>query len=244
METSSFDRLLLRMVRLAAITKRAQIPFSAWLPAAIAAPTPVRALVHSSTLVTAGVYLLIRFGDILKGRIIILVLTYLGIFTTLMARTRALFETDLKKIVALSTLRQLGIIVITLALGFIELAFIHLLTHAVFKALLFICRGKIIHRVGRNQDMRLLGGLFFNLPITGVLINFANYALCGIPFLAGFYSKDLLVERNLALGGFIFKYLILIFIVGLSASYSFRFSYFATITNFNTRRVRRREDSD
>ena len=174
METSSFDRLLLRMVRLAAITKRAQIPFSAWLPAAIAAPTPVRALVHSSTLVTAGVYLLIRFGDILKGRIIILVLTYLGIFTTLMARTRALFETDLKKIVALSTLRQLGIIVITLALGFIELAFIHLLTHAVFKALLFICRGKIIHRVGRNQDMRLLGGLFFNLPITGVLINFAK----------------------------------------------------------------------
>lgn len=209
------------LVVLAAITKRAQIPFSAWLPAAIAAPTPVRALVHSSTLVTAGVYLLIRFNDLLARRVIGF-LFYLGILTTVMARLRALYEVDFKKVVALSTLSQLGIIVSTLSLGFEKLAFIHLLTHAVFKALLFICRGKIIHSFESGQDIRKMGGVLFNLPITSVVIRLARFSLCGVPFLAGFYSKDLIIERRVALDNFFFNYIIYLLVVGLSASYRFR----------------------
>lgn len=238
------DFFFLSLVGLAAITKRAQIPFSAWLPAAIAAPTPVRALVHSSTLVTAGVYLLIRFREIFKASLVLEALIYLGVFTTLIARIRALFERDLKKIVALSTLRQLGIIIMTLSLGFTKLAFFHLLTHAVFKALLFICSGKVIHIIGRRQDTRSIGGLLFNLPVTRVVINFANYALCGIPFLSGFYSKDILVERRLILNRTVIKYLLLMGVVGFSARYSFRLSYSSFLADNNYVNFNRSEEKD
>lgn len=216
------DPLVLVLIRTAAITKRAQIPFSAWLPAAIAAPTPVRALVHSSTLVTAGVYLIIRFSDLLIASEVVFLLVYLGILTTIMSRVTALFEVDFKKVVALSTLSQLGIIVITLSIGFVKIAFVHLLTHAVFKALLFICRGKVIHRVNNNQDIRRIGGIVYNLPVTGLIINLARLALCGVPFLSGFYSKDLIFERIIMEDTFIINYFLYILIVGLSASYSFR----------------------
>lgn len=234
--TSYLDWVRVILIIRAAITKRAQIPFSAWLPAAIAAPTPVRALVHSSTLVTAGIYLLIRFRGILQDFNILRVLIYLGILTTLISRLRALFEPDFKKVVALSTLSQLGIIIITLAIGFVDLAFIHLLTHAVFKALLFICRGKIIHRVGDNQDARKIGGEIFNLPITGVIMVLSSYALCGVPFLAGFYSKDLIIESSLMGDIFFFNYCLFILIVGLSARYSFRILFLRIVgfTNQNT----------
>lgn len=148
----------------AAITKSAQMPFSAWLPAAMAAPTPVRALVHSSTLVTAGVYLIIRFSPLLIREGMGGYLGLIGGLTTFMARIRANMETDLKKIVALSTLSQLGLMMRTLAIGFYVLAFFHLVVHAVFKALLFLCRGKIIHERGDTQDIRRIGGLMFSLP--------------------------------------------------------------------------------
>jgi NADH-ubiquinone oxidoreductase chain 5 len=146
------------MVILAGITKRAQIPFSAWLPAAMAAPTPVSALVHSSTLVTAGVYLLIRFHYILLENNF---LFYVGVFTIFISGLGANFEIDLKKIIALSTLSQLGVIIISLGLGLVELSFFHLLTHALFKSLLFLCAGVYIHGVGDIQDIRFLGGMFF-----------------------------------------------------------------------------------
>lgn len=235
---------LLILISMAAITKRAQIPFSAWLPAAIAAPTPVRALVHSSTLVTAGVYLLIRFSLFLEGRLALRILFFLGLVTTFIARIRALFEVDLKKVVALSTLRQLGIIVRTLAIGLSEIAFIHLLTHAMFKALLFIGRGKIIHRVIDRQDVRSIGGLFNNLPFRGIVINLSNYALCGIPFLAGFYSKDLIVEVVFMEDLFLIKYIIYIFLVGLSIRYSFRLTFFSILFHSKQSVYRRREDED
>ena len=176
------------------MTKRAQIPFSAWLPAAIAAPTPVSALVHSSTLVTAGVYLLIRFRAALAGTFTQTVLLLLAGLTIFMAGLGANFETDLKKIIALSTLRQLGVIMRILALGWADLAFFHLLAHALFKALLFICAGSIIHRAGDYQDIRMIGGLVNYIPLSVISINLANLALCGTPFLAGFYSKDLILE--------------------------------------------------
>lgn len=177
----------------AAITKRAQIPFSAWLPAAIAAPTPVSALVHSSTLVTAGVYLLIRFSFIL-GETCSIFLLFISTITIFISGIVAVFEYDLKKIIALSTLRQLGIIIFAISLGLYNVAFFHLLTHALFKALLFLCAGVLIHGVGNTQDIRSFGALSLNYPVVTVCINLANLSLCGIPFLAGFYSKDLIVE--------------------------------------------------
>lgn len=226
------SNFLLFLICLAAITKRAQIPFSAWLPAAIAAPTPVRALVHSSTLVTAGVYILIRFRVLLKGSLVIEIFIYLGIITTLIASIRALFEVDFKKVVALSTLRQLGIMITTLSLGFEELAFIHLLIHAIFKALLFICRGKVIHRVGGGQDVRKIGGIFFNLPVTGIVMVLSRFALRGIPFLSGFYSKDIIFESAEISDSFLVDYIIYMMVVGLSSRYSFRL-IFLRVVSFN-----------
>ena len=179
---------------LAAITKRAQIPFSAWLPAAIAAPTPVSALVHSSTLVTAGVYLIIRFRSALEGSRVQRGLLIISCLTIFIAGLGANFEYDLKKIIALSTLSQLGVILRILALGFPKLALFHLLRHALFKALLFICAGSVIHRVGDYQDIRCIGGLVSYIPLSVSYITIANLALCGFPFLAGFYSKDLILE--------------------------------------------------
>jgi len=182
---------------LAGLTKRAQIPFSAWLPAAMAAPTPVSALVHSSTLVTAGVYLLIRFYSVFESELLLgAALFYLGALTMLMAGIVASFETDLKKIIALSTLSQLGLIVLSVGLGNINLAIFHLIVHAIFKALLFLCGGKIIHSFGGEQDIRFIGGINTNLPVSLVTLNVANFSLCGIPFISGFYSKDLILEMS------------------------------------------------
>lgn len=238
------NRFILWFIILAAITKRAQIPFSAWLPAAIAAPTPVSALVHSSTLVTAGVYLLIRFNEFLSDSLFTDFLFYLGVLTTVIARLTALFEVDFKKVVALSTLRQLGIIIRTLCLGYRDLAFIHLLTHAIFKALLFICRGKIIHNFEGGQDMRKIGGLIFNLPITIIIIRLTRFSLCGIPFLSGFYSKDLIIERHEMLDNFFFNYIVYIAVVGLSSSYSFRLIIIRGVGKVNCRSRYRGRDED
>lgn len=218
------------MILIAAITKSAQIPFSAWLPAAMAAPTPVRALVHSSTLVTAGVYLLIRFYPTVRAsRFRVILILVLGVLTTVIARTNALLETDFKKTIALSTLSQLGIIVTVLGTGMPILAYFHMLIHALFKALLFICRGKVIHLCQRGQDLRLIGGILYSLPVTCVVINTSNYALCGVPFLAGFYSKDFLVERMLGKDLVDIVYLMLFRAVGLSITYSLRFTYFSLV---------------
>ena len=159
---------------LAAITKRAQIPFSAWLPAAMAAPTPVSALVHSSTLVTAGVYLLVRFSAAIDGSLTQTVLLLLSSLTIFMAGLGANFEYDLKKIIALSTLRQLGVIMRILSLGYPNLAFFHLLRHALFKALLFMCAGAVIHNIKDYQDIRAMGRLVVYIPLTTFSINLAK----------------------------------------------------------------------
>jgi len=182
---------VLIMVILASITKSAQIPFSAWLPAAMAAPTPVSALVHSSTLVTAGVYLIIRFNYLVGLNLFIF---YLGRLTIFMSGLGANFEIDLKKIIALSTLRQLGVIMIVLSLGYSELAFFHLLTHALFKSLLFLCAGVFIHGARDCQDIRFLGGVMSGMPISSLFFVCCSLSLCGFPFLSGFYSKDLILE--------------------------------------------------
>lgn len=179
----------------AACTKRAQIPFCSWLPAAIAAPTPVSALVHSSTLVTAGVFLIIRFHQFLvltpwfKPTLLLI-----AILTILIAGIRASTECDIKKIIALSTLSQLGVITSALALGATNLASFHIITHALFKALLFICAGELIILHHHSQELRWIGNLTKQTPVASTCILLANCALCGIPFITGFYSKDLILE--------------------------------------------------
>lgn len=193
---------------------------------------------------TAGVYLLIRFRPLLKASEIIKFLLLTAILTTLIARTRALYECDLKKVVALSTLSQLGIIVFTLAIGLPLLAFFHLLTHATFKALLFLCRGKIIHEIGDRQDIRSIGSLLLTLPLTRALFNLANLALCGFPFLAGFYSKDLLIEVSLSGGLTFFIIPILRLIVGLSSAYSIRLTIFRFLTSPSARPIIRVVEED
>nr|AYN50453.1 NADH dehydrogenase subunit 5 [Corthylus rubricollis] len=210
---------------LAAFTKSAQIPFSSWLPAAMAAPTPVSALVHSSTLVTAGVYILIRISNYLSFEFL-QVLLFLSLFTMFMAGACANFEFDLKKIIALSTLSQLGMMITILALGSSDLAYFHLLTHALFKALLFMCAGVIIHTFSDTQDIRNMGGLIYYMPVTCICMNISNFALCGIPFLSGFYSKDLIAEllSMSMLSGFI--YWVFYLSIGLTVSYSMRLSYY------------------
>jgi NADH-ubiquinone oxidoreductase chain 5 len=221
----------------AAITKSAQIPFSAWLPAAIAAPTPVSALVHSSTLVTAGVYLLIRFNNLFFDTIFAKLLLLISGLTIFIAGLGANFEFDLKKIIALSTLSQLGLIIRILSLGFYNLAFFHLLTHALFKALLFICAGVIIHNIKNSQDIRDIGYLRIYMPFSISCLNVANLALCGFPFLAGFYSKDLILETVLIRDINLFSLFLFFFSTGLTVSYSFRLLYYSFFITINQRAI-------
>nr|YP_009406908.1 NADH dehydrogenase subunit 5 [Typhlatya taina]ASA39431.1 NADH dehydrogenase subunit 5 [Typhlatya taina] len=223
---------LVVLVILAGVTKSAQIPFSAWLPAAMAAPTPVSALVHSSTLVTAGVYLLIRFSPALVslGQSVLFVLAGLTMF---MAGLGANFETDLKKIIALSTLSQLGVMMYILSMGFYKLAFFHLLTHALFKALLFMCAGSVIHSVGGTQDIRAMGGLIYVMPLSISSMNLANLALCGTPFLAGFYSKDLILEVAFSCLLNEICFWLLVVATGLTVCYTFRLIYYTVSGDYN-----------
>nr|NP_957778.2 NADH dehydrogenase subunit 5 [Lampsilis ornata]AAR30065.2 NADH dehydrogenase subunit 5 [Lampsilis ornata] len=221
----SFGVVICWLVVLGAMTKSAQIPFSAWLPAAMAAPTPVSALVHSSTLVTAGVYLVIRFyGSLIESPEVLWFLGKMGALTLLMAGLSACFEVDLKKIIALSTLSQLGLMMFTVGIGYPVIAVFHLFTHALFKALLFLCAGSIIHSTGDNQDGRILGSLGRLLPFSSGCLVLSSVVLCGMPFLSGFYSKDLILEGAFSGFGGSFEVFVLLVGAGLSLVYSLRIS--------------------
>nr|ALO70274.1 NADH deshydrogenase subunit 5 [Aloconota currax] len=232
MKTDFSMQVISCLVVLAAMTKSAQIPFSSWLPAAMAAPTPVSSLVHSSTLVTAGVYLLIRFNFALNYYLLAGLL-FIGTMTMFMAGLGANFEFDLKKIIALSTLSQLGLMMSILALGEFKLSFFHLLSHALFKATLFMCAGCIIHSLMNCQDIRFMGSLIKQMPLTCCFFNISNLSLCGFPFLAGFYSKDLILEILSMNYLNIFIYMIFFVSTGLTVSYSFRLVYYSLIGDFN-----------
>nr|URX53209.1 NADH dehydrogenase subunit 5 [Cryptotermes rotundiceps] len=220
------------LVVLAALTSSAQIPFSSWLPAAMAAPTPVSALVHSSTLVTAGVYLLIRFSPAFGDQLCAFLFVVSGL-TMFMAGLGANFEYDLKSIIALSTLSQLGLMISAVSVGLVGMAFFHLLTHALFKALLFMCAGVIIHTMSDSQDIRFMGNLSIQVPFTSVCMGVSSFALCGMPFLAGFYSKDLILElvsfSYINLVGFFLFFVS----TGLTVCYSFRLFYYVFCGDFN-----------
>nr|URX54364.1 NADH dehydrogenase subunit 5 [Calcaritermes nigriceps] len=230
---NSFElNLILLFVILAAMTSSAQIPFSSWLPAAMAAPTPVSALVHSSTLVTAGVYLLIRFSPAFGDWLSTFLLLFSGL-TMFMAGLGANFEYDLSKIIALSTLSQLGLMIGAVSVGLAGLAFFHLLTHALFKALLFMCAGVIIHTMKDSQDIRFMGNLSFQMPFTSICLSVSSFALCGMPFLAGFYSKDLILEMVSFSYVNLIGFLLFFVSTGLTVCYSFRLFYYVFCGDFN-----------
>nr|SPC34975.1 NADH dehydrogenase subunit 5 [Paraleius leontonychus] len=216
---SFLDVLLFSFLFLGAITKSAQFPFSAWLPAAMAAPTPVSSLVHSSTLVTAGVYVLLRFHYLFFSFQEPFMKLFF-ILTMFLAGACACLETDFKKIVAMSTLSQLGLMLFVLSVGVWFLTYLHMIIHAFFKSLLFMSTGSLMHNFMGGQDSRVYGGDSFSFG--SWLCFFVSCAcLMGFPFFIGFYSKDLIILGSSFGLGILFY---VIFMAGcfLTVSYSFR----------------------
>lgn len=217
-------------ITIAATTKRAQIPFSRWLPAAIAAPTPVSALVHSSTLVTAGIFILYRFNYIISSSTTAqTTLTIIGLLTALTIRIRAIYENDIKKIIALSTLRQLGLITLSISFNISILTFFHISTHAIFKALLFITAGCLIINNNHNQDLRIYGQYSYTRPVITSSILISLTAIAGVPSISGYYSKHLIIEWSYRTPINIFIIFILLITILLTSIYSLRLILFTTI---------------
>nr|APF47437.1 NADH dehydrogenase subunit 5 [Microplitis incurvatus] len=225
---NKFIYLLMILIFISTITKSAQIPFSTWLPLAMAAPTPISSLVHSSTLVTAGVYLLIRFNMLISQNFLLIMLM-ISSFTMFFSGITANFEFDLKKIIALSTLSQLGLMIFILSFNLPLLTFFHLINHAMFKSLLFLCSGIMIHNFSNNQDIRFISMNNFYTPLINMIFLMSSLTLCGMPFLTGFFSKDLIIEMFNMKFNNIFMFMIMYLSMGLTISYSTRLMMFLNL---------------
>ena len=178
-----------------AVGKSAQIGLHTWLPDAMEGPTPVSALIHAATMVTAGVFVVLRSSPILEySNFGLLIVTIIGSLTAFMAATIGVVQNDLKKVIAYSTCSQLGYMILACGLSNYSIGLFHLMNHAFFKALLFLSAGSVIHAMADEQDMRKMGGLIKVIPITYIMIVVGSLALMGFPFLTGFYSKDILLE--------------------------------------------------
>nr|YP_009687554.1 NADH dehydrogenase subunit 5 [Ramalina intermedia]QDX14936.1 NADH dehydrogenase subunit 5 [Ramalina intermedia] len=219
-----------------AMAKSSQIGLHIWLPLAMEGPTPVSALIHAATMVTAGVYLLMRSSPLIEySTTVLLICLWIGSITTVFSSLIGLFQQDIKKVIAYSTMSQLGMMVIAVGLSSYNIALFHLVNHAFYKGLLFLGAGAVIHAVADNQDFRKYGALLTFLPLTYTVMLIASLSLVAFPFMTGFYSKDLILETSFGL----FKYssfaVYFIAVIGavFTTLYSVKVLYLTFITNPN-----------
>ena len=219
-----------------AMAKSSQVGLHVWLPMAMEGPTPVSALIHAATMVTAGVYLLMRTSPLIEYSSTVLILClWIGAITTVFSSLIGLFQQDIKKVIAYSTMSQLGMMVIAIGLSSYNVALFHLVNHAFYKGLLFLGAGAVIHAVADNQDFRRYGGLRAFLPLTYSVMLIASLSLVAFPFMTGFYSKDFILES--AYGQFYFSGTVVYFIATIGAIfttlYSVKVLYLTFLTNPN-----------
>jgi len=210
---------------LGAMAKSAQIGFHTWLPDAMEAPTPVSALIHAATMVTVGVFLICKMSLFFNNSIFASnFLIFIGSLTAIFAASVALTQNDIKRIIAYSTCSQLGFMFIAAGFSLYNLAIFHLVTHAFFKALLFLGAGSVIQALNHEQNIKKMGKLWKKLPLTYFIMIIGSLALSGIPFFSGYYSKEAIINSGLTSDLFLSKYVYFISIitVSLTAAYSFR----------------------
>jgi len=240
LHVSSID-LICILLFIGAMGKSAQIFLHTWLPDAMEGPTPVSALIHAATMVTAGVFLVVRCSPIFEYSPLTLnIITIIGMTTAFFAATVALVQTDIKKIIAYSTCSQLGYMFIATGVGAYNVAMFHLFTHAFFKALLFLGSGSVIHSFKNEQDINKMGGVWKKIPYTWILMIVGTLALTGFPFLSGFYSKDAIIEFAYLRGNTVGYYAtgVGIFTALLTSIYSWRLIFKAFHGTYNNSKIK------